>query len=135
MAVIGFNFRKIVAEKGDVSSGKVNIANNVSVKDIEEASVPVAIGKQKALKFNYEFTTKYEPNVGSIIIEGDVLFLDTESAVSKILKDWKKSKKVDKDVLAPILNTILTKCSIKGLIISQDLNLPSPMQLPSVTVK
>ena len=135
MTIIGFNFRKITAEKSTTATGKVNISNNVSLKKVEEAFIPVGAGKQKALKFNYEYITKYEPELGSIVIEGDVLFLSSEDNVEKTLKEWKKNKKVDKEILTPILNTILTRCSIKGLLISQDLNLPSPVQLPRVTVK
>ena len=75
MTIIGFNFRKINAERGPSVSGKVNISNNVALKSVEEADVPVGAKKQKALKFTYEFITKYEPNLGAINIEGDVLFL------------------------------------------------------------
>jgi len=135
MTVIGFNFKKITAERGPAITGKVNISNNVSVKKVEEADIPVGVGKQKALRFSYEFATKYEPNVGSILIEGDVLFLAEEDIVKKTLTSWKKKKQVDKEILTPILNTVLAKCGIKGLIISQDLNLPSPVQMPRVAVK
>lgn len=136
MTIIGFNFRKINAEKTiAASSGKVDIANNVSVKNVEETDIPVGAKKQKALKFTYEFATKYEPSLGSINIEGDILYLADENSIDKTMKEWKKNKKVDKEILTPILNTILARCSIKGLLISQDLNLPSPMQLPRVSVK
>lgn len=135
MTVIGFNFRKITAEKGPTSSGKISIANNVSLKNVEEASIPVGNKKQKALKFTYEFVTTYEPKAGAIKIEGEVVYLSQEDVVEKTLKEWKKNKKIDNEMLTPILNTILAKCSVKGLLISQDLNLPSPMQLPRVTVK
>ncbi len=135
MTIIGFNFRKISAERSTAPNGKVNIANNVAVKNVEEASLPMGSKKQKALRFSYEFVTNYEPKIGSISIEGDVLYLAPEEVIEKTLKEWKKNKKIDKEILTPILNTILTRCSIKGLLISQDLNLPSPMQLPRVTVK
>ncbi len=135
MTIIGFNFRKIVAERSINASGKINIANNVALKKVEEAAVPMGSKKQKALRFTYEFVTKYEPNIGNITIEGDVLYVAEEDVVEKTLKTWKKDKRVDKEILNPLLNTILTRCSIKGLLMSQDLNLPSPMQLPRVTVK
>jgi hypothetical protein len=135
MTIIGFNFKKISAERGITTNGKVSISNNVSLKNVEEASIPVGAGKQKALRFTYAFTTKYEPKIGVIDIEGDVLFLASEKTIESTLKDWKKNKKIDKEILTPLLNTILTKCSVKGLLISQDLNLPSPLQLPRVAVK
>ena len=135
MTIIGFNFRKITAEKGKTASGKINIANNVALKNVEETEIPVGAKKQKALKFTYEYSTKYEPDAGAISIEGDILYLAEEAIVDKTIKNWKKNKQIDKEMLTPLLNTILSKCSIKGLMISQDLNLPSPMQLPRVTVK
>ena len=135
MSIIGFNFRKINAERKESTAGKVNISNDVSLKNVDEASIPVGTGKQKALRFSYEYKTKYDPDMGSMIIEGDVIFLTAAETVEKTLKDWKKNKKVDKEMLTPILNTILSKCSVKGLLLSQDLNLPSPMQLPRINVK
>ena len=105
------------------------------MKKVEEASIPVGKANQKALKFSYEFVTKYEPNLGNINIEGELLYLVPNDVVEKTLKEWKKDKKVSKELLAPILNAVLNKCSIKALLMSQDLNLPTPMQLPRVSVK
>jgi hypothetical protein len=135
MTIIGFNFRKITAERPDSVTGKINISNNVTLRKVEEANIPVGKDKQRALKFGYAFETKYEPKAGSILIEGEVIYLAPEDVVDKTLKGWKKDKKVDKEILQPILNSVLSKCSIKGLMLSQDLNMPSPLQLPRVTVK
>jgi hypothetical protein len=53
MTIIGFNFRKILAERGQTNVSKINIANNVAVKKVEEADIPVGSKKQKALRFTY----------------------------------------------------------------------------------
>ena len=136
MTIIGFSFKKISAERTKgIKSAKVNVANNVSLKKVEESEVPGGVGKQKALRFTYEYVTTYEPSIGNITIGGEVIYLVAPDVVEKTVKEWKKNKKIEKKMLTPILNTILSKCSIKGLIISQDLNLPSPVQLPRVTVK
>ncbi|HME86963.1 MAG TPA: hypothetical protein VKE88_00965 [Candidatus Nanoarchaeia archaeon] len=135
MTVIGFTFKKIFAERGPAVTGKVNISNNVALKKVEEAKVPVGNAKQKALRFSYEYITTYTPNIGSITIEGDVLYLTSDDAVEKTLKSWKAKKQVEKELLAPVLNMILGKCTLKGLNISQDLGLPSPVQLPKINVK
>jgi hypothetical protein len=135
MTVIGFNFKKITAEKTELVVPKVQVANNVVIKKVQEVAIPMGKEKQSALSFIYEFTTKYEPNVGSVIIEGEVIYLASKELFDKTMKEWQKGKKIDKDLLTPILNTILAKCTIQCLIMSQDLNLPAPMQLPRVTVK
>ncbi len=135
MTIIGFNFRKMVAERNAITAPKVDVSSNVAVKKVEEAFIPVGTSKQKALKFSYEYTAQYKPNVGSMTIEGDLLFLTAGDTVDKVIKEWKKKKFVDKEILSPVLNTILTRCSIKGLTMSQDLGLPSPLQLPKVMMK
>ena len=37
MAIVGFNFTKILAEKNSGIKGKVDIKNNISVKNVESS--------------------------------------------------------------------------------------------------
>ncbi len=131
MAIVGFNFNKIVVEKINPVKGKIDISNNISVTNVEEASIPIDKSK-KGLKFTFEFNSKYEPKIGSIKLTGDILFLGEAKKSDEILASWKKNKTVPKDVLAPIMNTALTKCNIQALILSQQINLPAPIPLPKV---
>lgn len=132
MAIVGFNFNKIIAERKSAPKGKVNISNNVSLKEVSAMDFNIGSTKQKGLRYTYEFISKFEPKIGNITIEGDVLALDDANKVEEILKEWKKNKKVNKDAIVPIMNMILSKCNIKALILSQDVNLPAPLQLPRV---
>ena len=132
MTIIGFNFNKINVEKGSTVRGKISISNNVAIKNIEEADLPFGKDKQNGLKFIFEFTSKYEPNAGSILLGGDVLYLEDSKKVKEILDVWKKDKKAPADIMGSILNTILAKCNIQALILSQDVNLPPPIPLPKV---
>ena len=75
--IVGFGFTKLSAEKNDPIKGKVDINNNVSIKDIQEDSFSFGKDKQQnVLKFIFEFTSKYEPNAGSILIEGELLYME-----------------------------------------------------------
>ena len=132
MTVVGYNFTKMDVEKTGPASGKVNIGNNVAIKDIGEADLSIGTEKQKAIKFMFEFVSKYEPKVGHIMLGGEVLYLETADKVKKIIDDWKKSKRVEKALMSNILNTVLSKCNVQALILSQDVNLPSPIPLPKV---
>ncbi len=87
MAIVSITFNKISAEHKVGASGKINISNNVSVKDVSEADFNIGSLKQKGLKYSYEFASKFEPNVGSIVIEGDVLAVEDAKKVSDILKN------------------------------------------------
>ena len=132
MTIIGFNFSKIEAEKKQLIKGKININNNVSIKNVEEKKLSLSNEKQKVLAFTFEFVAKYDPNVGSISFSGEVLSMDDSKKVKEILDGWKKDKKLPKEVMPVILNTIMSKCNIQALILSDQINLPPPIPLPKL---
>lgn len=133
--IVGFGFTKLNAEKGQPSKGKIDISNNVSIKDVREDSFSLGSKKdQNVLRFIFEFTSKYEPNVGSILFEGEVLYLEGPKEAKEMLNNWKKDKKLPKEIMPGLLNTILTKCNVQALILSQEINLPPPIPLPKVQV-
>jgi hypothetical protein len=119
-------------EKLKPVSGKVNISNNVALKDVEPMKLPDAVNKQKGLRFLFNFVSKYEPGVGHVELQGEVLYFEKSEKIKQILDDWKKSKKVEGKVMESVMNTILAKCNIQALILSRDINLPPPVQLPKV---
>jgi len=132
MTIIGFNFKEIIVNKNEGVKGKINIKNNVSITDIKEQDLSLGDNNQSALKFIFEFESKYDPGLGNIVLRGDLLFMESAVKTKEILDDWKKSKKVPKDVMGGILNTVLSKCNIEALILSQKVSLPPPIPLPSV---
>ena len=85
MTVISFNFTKITAERSKGTKGKLNISNNISIKDIKEAE-----------------------------------------------KQWKKDKKIPKEIVEEMMSHILSKCNIEALLMSREINLPPPIPLPKV---
>ncbi len=134
MTIVWFNFTKLEAEKKEGVKGKINISNNVSINKVEEKSLSITDEKQKVLAFTFEFTSKYDPDLGSIKITGDVLNMDSPAKVKEILDGWKKDKRLPKEIMTDVLNTVLTKCNIQALILSDQINLPPPIPLPKVQV-
>lgn len=132
MTIIGFNFKEIKVNKKEGVKGKVNIKNNVIISDIKEQDLNLGDKSQNALRFIFEFSSKYDPDMGEIILGGDLLFMDSADKAKKILEDWKKSRKLPKDVMTGILNTVLTKCNIEALVLSQKVGLPPPIPMPSI---
>ncbi len=133
--IVGFGFTKLSAQKGEAAKGKIDINNNVSVKDIKEDDFSLGKDKkQNVLRFIFEFTSKYEPNVGNILFEGELLYMEEPKKAKEIMADWKKDKKLPKDLMGGLLNTILTKCNVQALILSQQVNLPPPIPLPKVQI-
>ena len=133
--IIATNFTKILVEKKSAAKGKLSISNNVSIDNVEQTEIAISAAKQKALKFIFEFKSKYEPNIGEIVLNGELVFIEKPDKLKEITDSWKKDKKVPKEVMASILNNILAKCNVEALILSREINLPPPVQLPRVTVK
>ena len=134
MTIVGFNFTKIDAEKKEVVKGKININNNVSINEVKEKDFSLGNQKQKVLNFTFEFISKYNPDIGSIRLIGEVLFMDDSKNVKEILDGWKKDKRLPKEIMTNVLNTILGKCNVEALILSERINLPPPIPLPKVQV-
>ena len=132
--IVGFGFTKLSAEEKEVAKGKIDINNNVSIKDIKEDSFSLGNNNQNVLKFIFEFTSKYEPNIGNILFEGELLYMEDPKKVKEILSSWKKDKKIPKEIMGGLLNTILTKCNVQALILSQEINLPPPIPMPKVQI-
>ncbi|HLC65276.1 MAG TPA: hypothetical protein VJI46_04090 [Candidatus Nanoarchaeia archaeon] len=133
MAVVGFGFNKINVTKSDIGKGgKINISNNVSIVNIEPQDVTFGKEKQNTLKFSFEFTSKYDPEIGSIMLGGSTMFMSDPKRSKEIMEGWKKDKRVPKEIMTEILNTVLTKCNVQALILSQDVNLPPPIPLPKI---
>lgn len=131
MAVIGVHITKINAEKKTVNGvNKVGINNNISVKHVDEKDFSLGSTKQKGLKFVFEFMCKYNPDLGGINLEGDVLWLSEADKIKQIKGEWEEKKQLPSDVMESVLNAALSRCNIEALKLSQDLGLPVPIPLP-----
>jgi hypothetical protein len=134
MTVIGFSFTKMLVEKHSPVKGKISINNNVGITAVDETKIDINTDK-KSIKLTFEFTSSYDPNVAKILLQGEVIYLMPKAKAEETVKNWKKNKKLDKEVMSQVLNNVLAKCNVEALILSKDMNLPPPMPLPKVGIK
>lgn len=132
MTIVGLNFTGITVEKKDMVNEKINISNNVSITDVVKTDLSLGGSKQNAIRFLFKFDTTYTPDVGSIKLIGEVIYVAEDKKVKELLDQWKKDKKVDPKVTEMVLNTILSKSNIEALILSKEVNLPPPLPMPKV---
>jgi len=135
MTIIGMQFTKLLVEKMNPLTGKVSISNNVTLKDVEKTTMSIGKNKQDVMKFTYEFKASYEPKIALITLVGNLTYLEKAEKIEELIKQWKKEKKLPKEILTPVLNSIYTKCNIQALVMSREINLPPPIQLPKVAVQ
>jgi hypothetical protein len=132
MAIVGFNFMKIQAEKESPATGKINIKNNVTLKSVEKAKITLGKNSPDAIKYIFEFTSRYEPKIGYITLGGEVISVEDDKKIKELVDTWKKDRRLPQEEMEELINSILTKCNIEALILSRDLNLPPPILLPKV---
>lgn len=133
MAMVGFSFTKIAAERKPAGNHPVNIESNAGITSVTE--MPVIDAKKTVIKFEFTFTVKYEPNAGNITLSGEVVELYDKEFGSKVLDHWKVHKKIMPEVMQEVFNTVLAKSNTEAIIIGRDLGLPSPVKMPRVDVK
>jgi hypothetical protein len=132
MTILGFNFTKISAEKKGSTQGKVNINNGIRVIDVAQTEMNLGKSTQKMLKYTFEFKSVFNPDIGEIVLVGDLMEIRPDNETADIMAVWARDRKLKKEIMEQILNTVLNKCNIQALIMARDLNLPSPVPLPSV---
>ena len=135
MSVVGIQFNKIILDKKNPARGKVNVNNNVAVKDVKKTELTFGTSKQNALQFDFEFKVHYDPGIADFTFNGYVTFFEKQSVIDDVLASWKKDKKIPKEIMTPVLNSILAKCNLEALIFSKEINLPPPIPMPRVDLK
>jgi|TARA_B100002003_G_C13884921_1_gene431809 hypothetical protein len=133
MPILGINFTKIEAERKAPVKGKISINNNIAINDIKKADMKLP--DQESLRIEFQFTAKYDPEIGQITINGETVIVDSKKKVEEILEQWKKDKKLPEDILAQIMNNLLTKCNVEALLVGREVGLPPTLNMPKVKVK
>ncbi len=129
MNVIGFSIKEILATRDEKIEGRLNINNNVKIKDVTEDEIPSL--KKKCLVVKYEYKTEYSvqrKKVAEIKIIGSLLLLGKNH--KKILEEWKKKKTLPDNVNLIVINSVLRRGILKAMQISEDLQLLPPIPLP-----
>ena len=135
LTIVGFNFTKVHGERRAPVRGKISISNKVAVKEVLPAELALAKAKQAGVKFTFNYASVYQPDIGGIELEGELLYLGNDKDIKSLLDEWNKSKKISQDIMTSILNTVLSRCHVQSLIVSRDVSLPPSVPMPKVQVK
>ncbi len=130
MPVINIMINEMEGEKKKSPKGNINIRSTPKIKKVSEKKFDLK-GVDKVLSIEFEFKTEYTPKVGSIEMSGELVYAGADN--KKVLKKWKKEKKLDESVGMDIINSIFRRCILKAVNLSEDLQLPPPIQIPKFT--
>jgi hypothetical protein len=131
MNIVNIGFTEISAKRQATPRGNIAITNNVKILSVEEAKMGLDNLRQ-SFKVIFNYKTEYTPNFATIEMSGEVLILGTADEAKNLLAQWAKEKKISPEPARIILNNIMSKCALEVIILSKELNLPSPIPLPSI---
>jgi hypothetical protein len=133
MTIVGFNFSKILAQQKKATKGNLKIGTNVKIDVVEKTSLGFDKDRS-ALRAGFTYKVTYEPEIGIIEFQGDILFMESQKIIDELVSEWNAKKQLPKKFSAALMTTIMQKCIIQALVISKDIGLPPPIQLPKVKV-
>lgn len=130
MTIVNFRTTKIDAEKTDKKATSVT-ANASSMLTSITLEKDVNAGEYLLVKYRY--TVKYEPEIGHILLEGSLWYMNKD--LKKLVKKEKDKVSVESEVMEEVSTAIIREALLESVEISRRLNLPPPMNLPKVEVK
>ena len=131
--IVGLNLDSIEAKKHATPKGNIRIDNNVNILGVKETKLPIF--EDQISQIGFKFTTNYvqeEKSIGNITITGNILY---RGDVENIKKTFSTDKKLPDKVSHVVINTILAKCIIQTITLSEQITLPPPISLPTITHK
>ncbi len=140
MQLIGFNFKKISAERFPNFKSNTGINTNINFLDIDKEKIDI-LKELETIKISFHFSVDYGTNTegkdekdAQICFDGTILLsLDKEESKA-IFKSWKK-KQLPESMRLPLFNLILNKCSIRALQLEEEIGIPSHVPLPRIAKK
>ena len=126
---IDLRYTEIGARRFGEAKGRININNNSTITSVDLIDDKVSI--------EFLFTSSYEPNVGEIRIKGNILVSDSKENIERTIKEWGRSgrKNLPADIAEDIHNAIISNCIMETVILAREIQLPSPVPVPKVSMK
>ena len=145
MQIIGFNLTKISASKNEELKN-TTIGTNMEFIDLEKTKLEFLKDKE-TFKVNFQFSVDYQDQESrakskgkdketqaEINFEGNVAILVADEEAKELTKSWKK-KELPSALRVFLFNFIIKKCSSHALMLQDQLNLPTHIQIPQIVPK
>jgi hypothetical protein len=130
--IVGFNIKSVSAERKNVPKGRIDINSTPKIVSVNWPDIKVFTEK-RPVNIEFEFTTKYEPDIAEIKICGYVLYLSKKN--KDLIKKWEKFRTFPKEVDIEVKNFLFRKCLTLGVNLSENMQLPPPLIFPRVVQK
>ncbi len=130
MTIAGFAFTRLLVEKKAAGRGNITINSNISLVSAEEIDFVMGQQKQKGIKINFDYKNLFVPDIGTLIIGGEILYLSDQKKHDELMKLWSKQKGFTDEVTAELYDIISLRCTVEAIHLSSTVGLPPPVPLP-----
>ena len=130
MTVLNVKINKISGERREKHVKSIEIKANSTI-------VSVKRGKDKRigeyLHVNFRYRVEYSSDVGEVQLEGSLWYQHPK--LDSVYSEVGDKVELKNEAVKEISNSVVQESIVEALDISRKLQLPSPLQLPTVTVK
>ena len=127
MPIINFNITKAEVEKKKmekIPEGPVSFSQTPNIVSIKEMQLSGPNGRLNVLDVEFDFLSKYEPEVGIASIKGNIYYQEGEEFRKKIIEQWEGKKQLDPAFFDEVINGINAKCYVFSMMLIKELGLP-----------
>ena len=130
MTIASFTFTRMLVEKKSQSRGSIEISTNISVISAEEIDLVMGANKQKGIKVAFDYRDTYTPALGTVIINGEILYLSDQKRHDDLMKAWKKDKRFPDDVMVEFYDIVSVRSTVQAIQLTSTVGMPPPIPLP-----
>lgn len=136
MALVGFNFTSMGGEVKGQPKGKYSITPTMGLKDVKVQDFHLAKDdSKKVLNIKFQVGFKYNPDIATIAMTGEMLYLIPAEMAPSVESTFKEKKSLPETITKHVMKTIFNKGQTQAIVIARDLNLPSPVPLPKLSIE
>ena len=130
MAVLNIKINKLSAERVDKETKSIEIKANSTILSAKR-------GKDKRigeyLHVNFKYHVEYSPGIGTIHLEGSLWYQHPK--LDSVVSEEGDKIELKNEAIRDISNAVIQESIVEALDMARKLQLPTPLQLPTVTVK
>lgn len=127
MPIINFDISKVEVEKYKLEKapeGSISFRQDPKILSIKEIQISGPGGRLNVLDVEFDFLSKYEPELGFASIKGSVYYQEGEEFRKKIIDQWEKKQPFDTKFFEEVINSISTRCYVLSMMLVKEIGLP-----------
>jgi len=134
MTIVGFSLSKIALERTKKPLQKLELKTGIFINSITEEKSSDISKDKTLLNLAFTYFLEYSPGIAKIEFGGSLNYLTENKKAEEIIKEFSKTKKMDKEFQSAVYNFIFQRCNLKALILEEEAGLPLHIRMPRLNI-